>query len=121
MSEFHALMWNVKLGTEDQVRELFKNYGRPDPTIRDDDGNEVGKLLGTQVFLKGNTVVRVVEVEGSLREVAVHMGKQPAVRDLEEKLDDLLETPRDMSTPQGAAAFFRQSAMEVLIARKAGE
>jgi len=114
-------MWNVKPGTEDQVRELFKNYGRPDPVIRDDDGNEIGALLGTQVFLKGNTVVRVVEVEGSLREVAVHMGKQPAVRELEEKLDPLLEEPRDMSTPEGAGKFFRESAMEVLISRRAGD
>ena len=42
MSEYYAMTWNVRKGTEDEVIALFENYGRPDHTIRDDDGNEIG-------------------------------------------------------------------------------
>ena len=123
MAQYWALMWDVKPGTEDTVRELFHNYGRPDHTIRDQDGNEVGTLLSTQVFMKGNTVVRVVETTDGvpLPVIGQHMGKQPAIRDLEDKLDELVAEPRDMSTPQGAATFFINSSMELLVSRRHDE
>src|SRR5947209_4020931 len=35
-------MWDIKPGSEDAVRQAFKEYGRPDHTIRDEEGNEVG-------------------------------------------------------------------------------
>ncbi len=44
MAEYVALMWDIKPESQDAVRELFHNYGRPDHTIRDEDGNEVGTL-----------------------------------------------------------------------------
>jgi hypothetical protein len=118
MSDYFALIWTVKPGTEEKVKEIFRNYGRPDPVVKDEDGNVTGRLLGTQVFIKGNTVVRVMEVEGSLPAISAHLGKQPAVREVESKLDEVIETPRDMSNPQGAAKFFMDTAMECLVARK---
>lgn len=118
MSQYWALLWTVKPGTEDKVKELFRNYGRPDPVVRDEDGNEKGKLLSTQVFMKGNTIVRAMELEGELRDVAPHLGRQPAIRELEEQLDQYLEEPRDMSDPEGARKFFMNSFMECLIARR---
>jgi SNF2 family DNA or RNA helicase len=121
MADYWALMWKVRPGTEEAVQELFKNYGRPEHIIRDEEGNEKGRLLKTWVFMKGNTIVRVVEVEGSLADVAVHMGKQPAIRDLEEKLDQYLAEPRDMSTPEGARKFFMESSMQCLVARSHDE
>lgn len=117
----YALMWNVKPGTEDRVREIFSNYESPDPIVKDENGNVEGKLIGTQVFLKGNTVVRVMEVEGAFPKVAAHLGRQPQIRDLEAKLDEILEEPRDMSTPKGAAQFFGRTAMECLLARRLDE
>lgn len=123
MAEYFALMWDIKPGTEDQVRELFHNYGRPDHTIRDEDGNEVGTLLSTQVFMKGTTVVRVVETTDgvTLPVVGQHMGRQPAIRELEDKLDSLVAEPRDMSTSEGARAFFIKSFMELLVSRRHDE
>lgn len=116
-----ALMWSVKPGTEDAVRELFHNYGRPDPVVRDSEGNVTGQLLSTQVFMKGNVVVRVMEVEGDLPAVARHLQTQEAIQNLESQLDQYLEEPRDHSSPEAMARFFAQSAMELLIARKLGE
>jgi SchA/CurD like domain len=118
MSDFYALIWTVKPGTEQQVEEIFSSYEPPDPIVKDADGNVTGKLLATQVFMKDNTVVRVMEVEGSLIEVSKHLGKQPQIQDIETKLDPLLETPRDMSDPQGAAKFFMDTSMKCLIHRR---
>jgi hypothetical protein len=118
MSEFYAMTWNVKKDSVDQVKELFRNYGRPDHTIRDDEGNEVGRLLATQVYMRDNMVVRVVEAEGSFIDVAKHMRKQKAIQELEAALDEHLEESRDMSTPDGAREFFMKTAMECLIARR---
>lgn len=123
MAQYFALMWDVKPGTEDQVRELFRNYGRPDHVIKDLEGNEVGTLLSTQVYMKGNTVVRVVETTDGvpLPVVGQHMGRQPAIRALEDQLDELVAVPRDMSTPEGAAKFFISSFMELLVSRRSDE
>ncbi len=119
MSECWALLWKVKPGSEEAVVKLFEDYGRPDHIVRDADGNEKGKLLSTMVFMKDNTVVRVMEIEGaSFPEVAAHMGKQPAIRELEERLDEHLLEPRDMSTPEGARKFFMESMMRPLVVRR---
>lgn len=118
MSNYFAITWTVIPGSEDVVREAFKNYGRPDHDVKDKDGNVVGKLISTQVFLKGNRLVRAIEFEGSIIDVAPHMGRQPAIRALEDKLDQYLENPRDMSTPEGARKFFMETAMETLVNRR---
>ncbi len=121
MPEFFAVMWTVRQGTEEAVQELFTNYGRPDPVVRGEDGAERGRLLSTQVFMKGNTVMRVMEFEGDSRAIFGHLQRQPVVRELESKLDEYLEHPRDMSTPEGAQKFFRESGMQCLLARRHDE
>lgn len=123
MAQYWALMWGIKPGTQDQVRELFQAYGRPDHTIRDEDGNEVGTLLSTQVFMKDTMVVRVVETTDGvpLPVLGRHMGRQPAIRELEDKLDPLVSEPRDMSTDEGAREFFLKSTMELLASRRHDE
>ncbi len=118
MSDHWALLWEIKPGSEDAVRELFKNYERPDPIVKDEDGNVKGRLVGTQVFLKGTTVVRVMEIEGFLPDVAAHLGRQPAIQELELKLDEHLAEPRDMTDPEGARKFFISTMMETLLARR---
>lgn len=121
MSDWWALMWDVKPGSEEAVQELFKSYGRPDPIVRDEEGNEKGRLLSTIVFMKGQTIVRAVEIEGALPEVAAHLGRQPEIQELEEKLDPHLAVPRDMSDPEGARKFFIDSIMQTLLVRQLDE
>jgi hypothetical protein len=118
VSNHFAMMWTVRPGTEEEVIKLFEDYGRPEHEIKDADGNVKGKLLGTTVYMKDNVIVRAIEFEGSIIDVAPHMGRQPAVRDLEEKLDAYIEKPRDMSTPEGARTFFLETAMRTVIARR---
>jgi hypothetical protein len=118
VSQYSALMWKVKPGTEQVVEELFRNSGRPDFTIRGEDGTEKGRLLSTLVLMKDNVVIRVIEFEGDPRDVALHMRQQQEVVDLERELDRYLEVPRDMSTPEGAQKFFREAGMKVLLDRR---
>lgn len=118
MSEYWALLWTVKPGSEETVRELFRNYSPPDPVVTDEEGNEKGRLVGTQVFMKDNTIVRVLEIEGALPDVAAHLSRQPAIQALEQELDKYVEKPRDMSEPGGAQKFFVQSLMDCLVARR---
>ena len=123
MSQWVALMWGIKPESRDTVRELFHNYGRPDHTIKDEDGNEVGTLLQTLVFMKDNDVIRVVETTDGvdLPTLAKHMGRQQAIRDLEDQLDPHIAETRDMSTPDGAREFFVKSLMELLVTRRHDE
>jgi hypothetical protein len=117
-----ALMWTVKRGTEQKVKELFANYGRPEMIIRDEHGVERGKLLSTLVFMKDNVVVRVADAEvEDVEMLARHLRQQPAIQELESQLDPYLEEARDMSTPEGAQAFFRRAGMECLVARSYDE
>ena len=123
MSQWVALMWGIKPESRDAVRELFHGYGRPDHTIKDDDGNEVGTLLQTLVFMKDDQVIRVVETTDGvdLPTLAKHMGRQQAIRDLEDQLDPHIAETRDMSTPDGAREFFVKSLMELLVTRRHDE
>jgi hypothetical protein len=123
MAQYWALMWDIKPGSQDAVRQAFKEYGRPDHTVRDEDGNAVGTLLSTQVFMKGNTVIRVVETTDDvpLPVLGQHMGRQPAIRELEDKIDEYVAEPRDMSTGEGAREFFMKSTMELLVTRRHDE
>ena len=118
MPNYFAMSWNVRRGTEQEVLRLFQNYGRPEHVVTDADGNVKGKLLSTTVWMKENTIVRVIEFEGSIIDVAPHMGRQPAIRRLEDELDQYIETPRDMSTQEGARKFFMESAMTLAVVRR---
>jgi hypothetical protein len=123
VAQYLALMWDIKPESRDAVRELFHGYGRPDHAIKDADGNEVGTLISTLVFMKDSHVIRIVETTDDvpLPVLARHMGEQPAIRELEDKLDEHIAEPRDMSTPEGAREFFMKSIMELLVARRHDE
>lgn len=118
MSEFWAVMWDVKPGSEQAVEDLFSNYGTPDHVVKGEDGSEQGRLVSTQVFMKDRTVVRVMEFEGDRTAIFRHLQQQPVVRELERNLDQHLASERDMSTPEGAQKFFRESGMRCLLARR---
>ena len=81
MSDWWALMWDVKPGSEEAVQELFKSYQSPDPVVKDEEGNEKGKLLRTVVFMKVKRSCGPWRSRGALPEVAAHLGRQPEIQD----------------------------------------
>jgi hypothetical protein len=119
MSTWHALLYPIKEGSEEIVKELFRNSGRPQFEITAPDGTVVGKLLATMAFVGTGTAIRVIEVEGPLPVVAAHMSRQPEVREFERQLEEHLTVPRDMVTPEGARAFFQSAGMENVLIRRA--
>jgi hypothetical protein len=118
MSDWFALLYKLKPGSEGAVKELFENSGRPDHEVRDTDGNVTGRLLTTMVFVGEETAVRVIEVEGDFQAVARHVSSQDEVREFERGIEQHLAEPRDLSTPEGAQAFFRKRGLRNVLIRR---
>jgi hypothetical protein len=109
---YAAIRYEIKPGHADEIAELFSHFRRADtPVLTDDDGREVGRLLGTAVFLADTLLIRVIHYEGDLRAVGRHMSQQRGVHILEEKLQPYLAAPRDTSTPEKFQAFFASSVL----------
>jgi SchA/CurD like domain-containing protein len=121
MSTWHALIYPIKAGSEETVKELFRNSGRPDFEVKDQNGDVVGKLLATMAFVGTEAAIRVIHVDGPLPLVAAHMSRQPEVRAFELQLEEHLSEPRDMVSPEGARAFFQRAGMENVLYREAPE
>ena len=117
MSQWLGLLYKLKPGTEAAVEELFRKSGRPNHDIPGEDGTVKGKLIRTLVFMGKGLCVRVIEVEGDLTEVAAHMSRQKPVQEFERGIEQYLAVPRDMVTPGGAQAFFRESGLRCILNR----
>jgi hypothetical protein len=118
MPQWHALFYPLKAGSEEEVKRLFRESGRPRFDVRDEDGAVTGQLLGTLAFVGKEMAVRVIEVDGPLSMVAAHMSRQPEVREFERQLEQYLSKPRDMLTPEGARQFFKEAALECVLSRR---
>ena len=117
MSTWLALYFGLKPGHEEAVKEIFRNSGRPDHEVKDENGQVVGRLLRTIIFVGQEKAVRVIEVEGDMMQVSRHMSRQDEVREVEDALDEHLAEPRNVRTPEGAMAFFMKAGMEMIIHR----
>jgi hypothetical protein len=113
--ERYALLFTVKPGSEEKAAEILRTYGRPSSQA-----SENTQLVSTTVFIKGNIIVRLLEINGKLEEAAAHLSQQEAVRKVEQALSPLLEYPHDLSNPQAAKDFFQQALMTRLTHREAG-
>lgn len=109
---FAAITFKIRPGTEDEVLKIFQNFRRASsPVVRNAAGEDVGLILGTALFLKDDTIVRVIQYEGELEDVARYMSTQEGVREAEEKLGEFLVKPRDSSTLEGFMEFFHDCSM----------
>ena len=100
MSMWSGLIYPLKPGSEDTVASIFAGSGRPNHDVLDDDGNVVGRLLRTLVFVGPELAIRVIEVEGDLRTVSRHMSRQPQVRAFEREIEQHLAVPATWSPPR---------------------
>ena len=107
-----AITYRVKPGNEDAVAEIFGSFKRADSTVlRDPDGTEVGRLLGTAVFIKDDIVIRVIHYEGDIAAVGRHMATQQGVHSLGGRLAPYLQQQRDSGNPEGFRSYFADSLM----------
>ncbi len=97
---FAAITYRGKPGHE-EIAEIFAGFQRVStPVLPDENGDEVGLLLGTAVSIKDDIVVRVIHYEGGdLRDVGRHMTGQRGVHLLEEKSAPYLAETRDTTRP----------------------
>lgn len=112
----YAITFAVKPGAEAQAAQILSGYDPPQARIDEDTW-----LVGTTVFMKGTTVVRVMDVHGSLPKIVAHLSRQPVIQAVEAGLDPILQVPRDMSTPEGARTFFMQAMMRPIAHRVAAK
>lgn len=112
-----AISYGIKPGHDEEIAEIFslKNFKRANsPIIRDDAGHVVGKIVGTGLFLRGDTMVRIIQFDGELDAVARHMAAQKGVHEAERKIAPYLTVSRDTRTVEGFLRYFRNSTMRCL-------
>ncbi|MGP4026297.1 SchA/CurD-like domain-containing protein [Actinomadura sp. 3N407] len=109
---YAAIRYRVKVGSEDALAEIFEGFQRVDtPDMRDDKGQDVGRLLGTAVFVKDEFMVRIIHYEGDFIAIARHMARQQGVHNLEEKLAPYLTDRKAASSPEEFQENFRNALM----------
>ncbi|MGI5351724.1 SchA/CurD-like domain-containing protein [Streptomyces sp. CA-250714] len=107
---FAAITYDIKAGYEKEISEIFGNFRRVgSPVVQDEAGGEAARILSTAVFIRDDTMVRVIEYQGDLDAIARHMATQPGVREVEEKLAPYLARPRATDTVEGFVQTFRRS------------
>ncbi|NUP45923.1 MAG: TcmI family type II polyketide cyclase [Catenulispora sp.] len=102
----HALTFTVKPGSEQKVAEILAGYTSPAAEV---DGRT--RLRRTSLFMRGDRVVRIVEVSGDLGAALRHVAMQPEVRAVEEAVNPYLTEDRDLADPESARAFFLRAAL----------
>lgn len=109
---YAAITYSVKPGHEDEIAAIFANFKRVDsPDLKNEDGTEAGRLLGTAVFIKDDLMVRVIHYSGDFAAIGKHMAQQKGVHLLEEKLAPYLKEQRDSGTLEGFQHYFRNATM----------
>ncbi|MGP4004739.1 SchA/CurD-like domain-containing protein [Streptomyces sp. 8N706] len=101
-----ALSFTVRQDAVGEAARVLTDYPSPQTEV-----NEYTRLLATTVFLGGNRVLRIADVTGDLGAALRHLSSQPAIREVERRLDPLLTEPRDLTDPAGARAFFSRAMM----------
>ncbi|MGW0631085.1 SchA/CurD-like domain-containing protein [Streptomyces sp. NPDC002758] len=112
---FAAITYDIKPGYEAELTEIFGSFKRVRSSqVQDEQGEAAGTILATAVFLRNDTLVRVIEYTGDLEAVARHMAAQPGVREVEAKLKPYLSKPRDTDTVEGFVATFKRSLLNTV-------
>jgi SchA/CurD like domain len=112
---FAAITYDIKPGCEDGIASIFQSFTRPaSPVVRDENGTKTAEILATAVFIRDATMVRVIQYDGSLDEVARYMASQPGVQEVERRLKPYLASPRDTATVAGFVKTFHDSTLRCI-------
>ncbi|TCP56803.1 SchA/CurD like domain-containing protein [Tamaricihabitans halophyticus] len=111
---FAAITYDIKPGFEEEIVEIFRNFRRVASADVNGGSGVPSRILSTAVFIRDDTLVRVIEYEGDLLAIARHMAEQPGVHEVEQKLAPYLTKPRDTATPEGFLATFQRSLLRTI-------
>lgn len=115
--KFAGISYRVQPGHSDEIAEIFSpaSFRRASsPIIRDAHRREIGRIIGTGLFIQGNRMMRLIQYAGELDDVARHMAGQEGVHEAERRLARYLEMPRDTTTVEGFLRYFTKSTMRCL-------
>lgn len=115
---FSAITYPVAAGHEDEIADIFsmRNFIRADsPIMRDEQDRKIGRIIGTGLFIRQTHMVRLIQYEGQLVDVARHMAGQKGVQQAERKLAPLLTVYRDTRTVEGFLDYFTRSSMNTVV------
>lgn len=104
MSNWHAVLYPIRPGTEAEVTRLFQTG--PSPGLTAADG--AARLLSTRVFVGPGRVLRVIEYDGELGRVIAHLRSDPRAAAFQRDLAAYLDLPE--GRPHGPA-FFRDATL----------
>lgn len=108
----HALTFEIRPTTEAAVDEILSNYPRPSTRVSDET-----TMIATSVFRWRTRIVRVMDIDGDIGQVARHLVAEPAIQLTERALNPYLAAPRDLDDPAAVGRFFRLAAMEQITHR----
>jgi hypothetical protein len=109
---YAAISYRIKPGHDDEIAKIFGGTKRvTTPVLRDEQGEEIGKLLGTAVFIQDDVLVRVIHYEGDFAAIGRHMGQQQTVHLLEAQMAPFLAESRDTTDTGKFAQHFRNAGM----------
>jgi hypothetical protein len=112
---YAAITYQLKPGHEEEVAELFAGFKRVDtPVMQGEDGKEVGRLLGTAVFIRDDFMVRFIHYEGDFAAISQHMARQQGMHSIEAGLVPFLVEQRDTSTPEAFGQHFSRATMRCI-------
>lgn len=110
-----ALRYRVRPGYEQQIREVFAQVqAEARPTLRNDSGQAAGVIVGVGLFVRDDSMIRVVLFDGELDDVARYMSKRGGRPDMERKLAPYMAEERHVETPAQFLEQFRRNAMRRL-------
>ncbi len=111
-AQISALRYKVKPGHAQDIADVFKNVqAEARPTLRDTTGREIGVILVVALFVKDGDMIRVVQHDGELSDVAQYMAKRPARPEMERALEPYMDEERDVSTPDRFLKQFAKNTM----------
>lgn len=108
----YALLYPFKAGMGRHAEEIFRQGGDPPQQA----AGSV-RLLSTTVFRKGDTVVRVFEIDGDLQQAIDHMVRATELSDTGTRLQPMLDGV-DLTSTEGLRHFFTDQMMDVLTHRE---
>lgn len=114
---FAAISYQVKPGFEDEIAGIFAagDLGGVDsPESRNAGGERPGRLASTGLFIADDTMIRVIQFDGELTDVARQMAGQQSVLEAERRLAPYLREPRDAGTAGDFMSHFERGTMRCI-------
>lgn len=110
-----GLLYPVRAGNGEAAAALLAD-GRPLAVQADAHTT----LASTTVFRRGDVLVRMFEVDGSVTDALDHLARAAASAATAAELSDLLETSADLTTETGWRTLLEDCRMELLTDRRVG-